>query len=208
MVPLPPDRVTPRRATLKAGRTLYRVHPLRFAATAFNPGRGRHGRFHPFRDETGRVVPTLYAADRADGALSESVFRNVVGGNRLLLAHLANTCLTEIVLRVDLDVADLTGPGLKALGLRSRSDLLDCGESQYRRTARWAEAIHRSEAQPQGMIWMSRQFDLAMALLAFGDRVDEDSFTIVRGPLLLDRGAGLSIAREAATEARIDVVQG
>ena len=49
---------------------------------------------------------------------------------------------------------------------------------------------------------------MAMALLAFGDRVDEGSFTIVRGPLLLDRGAGLSIAREAATEARIDVVQG
>ena len=132
----------------------------------------------------------------------------MIGGNRLLLAHLANTCLTEIALRVDLEVADLTGPGLKALGLKNRSGLLDCGESQYRRTVRWAEAIHRSGARPRGMIWMSRQFDLATALLAFGDRVGEDDFGIVRGPLLLDRGAGLSIAREAAAEARVDIVHG
>ncbi len=45
-------------------------------------------------------------------------------------------------------------------------------------------------------------------MLAFGDRFDENSFAIVQGPLLLDRGAGLSIAREAAAEARIDIVSG
>lgn len=208
MIPAPPERLTPRLAAWKAGRTLYRVHPRRFNPVEFNPGRrGRRGRFHPIHDGAGRTIPTLYATDYRDGALSESVYRELVGGDRLLRAALHERCITEIELLTDITVADLTAPGLRAIGL-NRRQLLECGESHYRSTARWAEAIHRSNPAIQGMIWVSRQFDLATALLAYGDRLSENDLAIAKGPIPLDHGEGLSLVHRAATEAGIVVVAG
>ena len=200
--------VKPLRARLEVGRVLYRVHPHRFEATAFNPGRGAPGRFHPIRDRDGLVIPTLYAAGAEEVALAETVFRNVVGGSRLLAVHVSQNSLTKLKLRADLHVADLRGHGLKVLGLRNRSELLDCDDSQYDRTARWAEAIHDSDPEIQGMIWISRQFDLATALLAFGDRVVRDTFTVEEGPMPLDSGEGFLRVCDAAAQAGIDVVRG
>ena len=186
--------------------SLYRVHPDLYPPNAFNPGtHGDRGRFHPMRDASGRLVPTLYAADCIDGALSETMFQNVFAGDVIVRSRLEGHCLTRIELTRDILVADLTGHGLRRLGL-TRSQLLDSGASHHAETARWAEAIHRSRESLQGMIWISRQFDVAMALLAFGDRLHERDFECDASEPL-DGGRGYRLVQDAAAAAGITVVE-
>ena len=206
VAPPPPDRVDPLTTTLSAGTSLYRVHPDRYPPDAFNPGRhGDRGRFHPLRDASGRLVPTLYAADSPDGALSETVLHNVFAGDAILRSRLEGHCLTRIELTRDILVADLRRHGLRRLGL-TRGHLLDCGAPHYAETARWAEAIHRSRDSLHGMVWVSRQFDTAAALLAFGDRLQERHFRC-GATQPLDDGRGYRLVQHAAAAAGITVVE-
>ena len=206
VVPPPPDPVDLLTATLSAGASLYRVHPDRYPPDAFNPGtHGDRGRFHPLRNAAGRLVPTLYAADSIDGALSETVLHNAFGGDIFLRSRLEGHCLTRIELTRDILVADLRGHGLRRLGL-TRARLLDCGAPHYAETARWAEAIHRSSDSLHGMVWVSRQFDTAAALLAFGDRLHEHDFRC-GATQPLDGGRGYRLVQAAAAAAGITVVE-
>ncbi len=86
-----------------SGTRLYRVHPAHFQGGEFNPNREatRRGRFHPFTDAQGQAVPTLYAADAIDGALSETVFHNVPGsGGRILRSRLRDLELSCLINRI------------------------------------------------------------------------------------------------------------
>ena len=206
VVPPPPDRVDPLTTTWSAGTSLYRVHPDRYPPHAFNPGsHGDRGRFHPIRDASGRLVPTLYAADCIDGALSETMFHNVFAGDAIVRSRLEGHCLTHIELTRDILVADLSGHGLRRLGL-TRGQLLDSGPPHHAETARWAEAIHRSRESLHGMIWVSRQFDVAMALLGFGDRLHERDFQCDASQPL-QGGRGYRLVQEAAATAGITIVE-
>ena len=181
---------------------------MRYAPNQFNPGEGgRPGRFHPIRSAQGNPIPTLYASDRIDGALSETVLHNIVAGGVILRAELAALCLARVELARDITIADLSGHGLRRLGL-DRSQLLETGTRSYAHTARWAEAIHRSNDVVDGIIWVSRQFDTARALLAFGDRLEKDDFAVIGAPERLDRGQGYRRAQEAASAAGITIVEG
>lgn len=205
-MPVPPKHVEPRTTTWKAGRRLYRVHPRLYGPLQFNPGTsGRGGRFHPIEDAKGKTIPTLYAADRIDGALSETVFHNVVAGGFILRAELATRAITRIELARDIEVADLSGHGLRKLKL-NRSQLLECGAPHFADTARWAETIHQSDKSLHGMIWVSRQFDTAKALLAYGDRLCEKDFIVCGEPKRLDRGPGYRRVQEAASAADITII--
>ena len=207
-VPIPPKYVHPLITTWRAGRGLYRVHPVGYEPNQFNPGQaGRPGRFHPIRDTYGDLIPTLYAADRIDGALSETVFHNVVASGVLFRAELATRNLTRIELRRDIKIADLSGHGLRRLGL-DRMQLLEPGAQSYADTAKWAEAIHRSDASIEGIIWVSRQFDRAKALLAYGDRLKTDDITVIGAPERLDQGKGYRRAQQAASAAGITIIEG
>ncbi len=187
---------------------MYRVHSTHYAALQFNPGgRTRPGRFHPLADLDGASIPTLYAADQVAGALSETVFHNAMAGAYILRAELATRFLTRIELLRDIKVADLTGHGLRKLKL-SRAQLLECGASEYAHTARWAEVIHAANHGLDGMIWVSRQFDTAKALLAFGDRLSVADFKVVGEPERLDRGPGFRKLQRAASSAGITIIEG
>ena len=205
VVPPPPDRVDPLTAIWSAGTLVYRVHPDRHRPDAFNPGTyGDRGRFHPLRNASGRLTPTLYAADSIDGALAETVLHGVFAGDVIMRSRLRGHCLTRLDLTRDIQVANLSGHGLRRLGL-TRGRLLDVGASHYAQTARWAEAIHRSRDSLHGMVWVSRQFDTAMALLAFGDRLHERDFRCGVS-LPLDGGRGYRLVRDAAAASAIAVV--
>ena len=206
VVPPPPDRVDPLTTTWSAGTSLYRVHPYRHPPDAFNPGTyGDRGRFHPLRNASGRLVPTLYVADSIDGALSETVLHNVYAGDVIMRSRLEGHFLTRIELTRDILVADLRGHGLRRLGL-TRGQWLDCGAPHYAETARWAEAIHRSSDSLHGMIWVSRQFDVATALLPFGDRLHEHDFRC-GATQPLDGGRGYRLVQDAAAAAGIALVE-
>ena len=207
-VPLPPGHVDPLTTIWSAGRRLYRVHPAEYAPNEFHPGTGDpSGRFHPIHSVQGDPIPTLYASDRIHGALSETVFRNIVAGGVILRAELATRCLAHVELVRDIAIADLSGHGLRRLGL-DRSQLLETSARSYAYTARWAEAIHRSNEIVDGINWVSRQFDTAKALLAFGDRLKQDDFAVIGAPERLDRGRGYRRVQEAASAAGITIAEG
>lgn len=206
-VPSPPATLDPLLTTWKAGRRIFRVHPKDIAPVAFNPGEGRAGRFHPIFDRRGRPIPTLYAADRIDGALSETVFHGMVAGGVVLRAQLRCLCITELELANDLVLANLTGHGLRRLGL-TRSELLECGAAHYSATARWAEALHAADSNLAGLVWVSRQFDTSKALVIFGDRVAQIPLLEVGTPSPLSRGAGFRLVQKAGVEADITIVEG
>ena len=205
-VPEPPAAPDPLLTTWQAGRRLYRVHSTSCPATAFNPGVGRPGRFHPIASASGKAIPTLYAADRVDGALSETVFHSLVAGGVVLRGELRHRYLTEIELTETLAVADLTGHGLRRLGL-TRRELLECGPAHYGATARWAVALHGSAPAPAGLVWVSRQFDTSTVLVAFGDRLGPRPFVARGASKPLHRGVGLRLLQRAASAAGITVVE-
>lgn len=209
MEPLPeaPPAATldPATTIWRVGRHLYRVHDAS-PANAFNPGYGR-GRSHPLGDRRGEPIPTLYAADAIDGALSESVFRSVnASGRRIHRADLEPLRLSRLVLDADLRLVDLTGLALRRLGL-TRGQLIEAPEWLYRSTARWAEALHEAESTAHGLLWVSRQCDTAKAVVLFGDRV-EASWLRADGPAeSLHGGRGFRRVCEAAGRANIVVIQ-
>ena len=206
-VPDPPAVLDSLLKSWKAGRRLYRVHSEHYAPTACNPGIGRLGRFHPIETEAGTTIPTLYAADRIDGALSETVFHSLVAGGVVLRGELRHRYITEIELAEDILLADLTGHGLRRLGL-TRSELLECGPAHYSATAKWASALHASDDNVAGLLWISRQFDTSKVLVAFGDRLGPEPFVAHGEPRALYRGAGLRSVQRAARDAGITVVEG
>lgn len=152
-------------------------------------------------------IPTLYGADDVAGALSESIFHNVPArgpGKRIRRSALDPVRLSSLVARRDLVLANLSGPGLSRIGVR-RSELIDSPASAYAETARWAEAIHR-DAPVDGLLWVSRQNDRALAVVLFGDRVPTSDLAIEVDSVPLHYGPGWQSVLEAAEEADITVV--
>ena len=74
-------------------------------------------------------------------------------------------------------VAGLFAPDLKAWRL-SRGELIDTPKSSYGQTVLWAQAIHRTGSDLDGLIWTSRQCDPDQCLVLFGDRVGEADFDV------------------------------
>jgi hypothetical protein len=212
-VPPPPDlaRVTPLEDTWPAGRALVRVFTNVHAPDAFNPGRGSptaSGRFHFFADRAGRVVPVLYGADQEDGAIAETVFHDVpvAGPGRVVRAsRLDALSLTVLRPTRDLRLVQLLGHGLRRLGIRA-TNLTDTEASEYQRTVAWARALHDALPRVDGLLWMSRQFNAARALVLFGDRVAPGALAVAEPPLPLSLGRGRSLVDRAANAAGVTVV--
>lgn len=208
-LPIPPVELDPLRFRLRAGTRLWRVHPVRYTAVQFNPNTAsgqRSGRFHPFADAAGKPVPTLYAANRIEGALAETVFHNVRGGERLFRRRLRDMASTAIATQSELLLADLRGFGLRRLGLL-RHQLLETPANQYRATAAWAQALYLCDPAIQGIIWVSRQFDQARALVLFGDRIAAEALEPTAEPIPLADGPGFARIQVIASRAGIAIIE-
>jgi len=165
-----------------AGKSIVRVHNVKFGATEFNPGFGE-GRFHPLNDSAGKSVATLYGSNTLDGALSETVFHDVpVSGTwkSIRQSKLIPMLATTISPLRDLTLIQLRGFGLKKLGV-TRAQLIDSDAGQYGATRRWGAALHHASTA-DGLIWMSRQHDTSEAIVLFGDRVERASFEVIDPP--------------------------
>lgn len=71
-VPLPTARVH----LWQAEQPIVRCHSVQMGAAEFNTTSASR-RFRPVQDSSGSIVPTIYGADSAAGALSETVFHDV-----------------------------------------------------------------------------------------------------------------------------------
>ncbi len=165
--------------TWPLGREIHRIHRDAYGGCQFNPGVAGNARFSPIRDAAGASIPTLYGGTTFDCAVMETVFHDVPfapGLKTFDKAKLANQVYSTIAPNRDLTLADLSSTALKSLGLR-RSELIDPEKDQYPGTRKWAEAIHAACPLVEGLCWVSRQDDRALAVMLFGDRVPTTDLT-------------------------------
>jgi hypothetical protein len=209
-VPPPPDPFDPLLETWASELPLARVHRLDYEATAFSPS-PNSGRFRPIYRAKRALVPTLYAANGFDSALSETAFHDLP--IRAEPKHLPRSLLSPFGfsrLRVTrpLALVSLRGHGLRRLGV-THGQLIECGPDRYPATAAWGTAAYQHGSKPDGVAWISRQFPGGIAVMLFGDRC-ADALEPFNDdpPLPLAHGRGFEILCEAASEAGVVLVEG
>ncbi len=213
-VPDPPDFTAPTPLTEQwpAAQEFVRVFAHKYHPTEFNPGSGvpsPRGRFHFFAAAPGRVVPILYGADQPFAALAETVFHDVPirnPGRVVFESRLAPLSMVTLKPLRDLRLVQLHGFGLRRLSIRA-ANLTDTEAAEYPRTTEWARALHAAMRDIDGLVWMSRQFNSAPALVLFGDRVRSTDLAVAVPPIPLWTGRGRDLVDRAANAAGIAVVR-
>lgn len=208
-VPPPPEPFDPLLEIWESALPLARVHPLKYTSTSFNPS-PNSGRFRPvYRTKRRLVVPTMYAANDVDGALSESVFHDLPV--RATPKHLPRSLLVPYGLSRlratrPLTLVSLRGHGLRRLGIR-HGRLIEVGPTAYSATAAWGQSAYEYTEKPDGLLWISRQFPGGIALMLFGDRCGKSLEPLDNEPPLpLGHGRGFELACAAATKAGVVIV--
>lgn len=154
---------------------IHRVHLDKYAGDQFNPGLVGNARFSPIKNAAGEPIPTLYGGSSFACAAMESVFHDVPyapGLKTLDKAKLHGQVHSQLEALEELLLADFSSRALRKFGV-ARSQLIDTEKDQYPVTRQWAEAVHRDCPEAQGICWTSRQDDGALALIVFGDRLEE-----------------------------------
>lgn len=176
-IPTPPRQLDLACVSLPAESLLHRIHDIQHTASQFNPGHQGNARFSPIRSLSDNLVPTLYAGNSQACALMETVFHDVPhapGFKNLDHARLRGLRHSILQLQHPLLLADLRSVALRKLGI-SRAQLIDSEKAHYPHTRAWAMAIHQQCPQVQGLLWVSRQDDSALAYMLFGDRISVDT---------------------------------
>jgi len=175
-VPDPPSPFDPLEHVLPAGSLVVRVHQPSRAANVFNPGYGGAKRFSPF-DAGGAAVPTLYAANTSEAAVSETLLHDVpLSGGTLTPADYEPFIESWLRPVRDIRLAMFFDHGLRRLGVTSQQ-LTATDASEYDSTVKWAVAAH--QAGFDGVAWMSSRHNSSHAYVFFGDRVAESDLHVV-----------------------------
>lgn len=162
-VPFPPADLASRALPLlrwESGATVVRVHRKVHGPIHFSPGPGKPplGRF----DSASGRFGVLYAAQAFEGAFVETLIRNPARA-LISLAEIEARALSVIAIHNEIQLVDLTGPGLSRLGLNARFL-----SGPYDPCGAWADALHDHPSRPAGIACPSR-FDpsqLCVALFA------------------------------------------
>jgi hypothetical protein len=150
----------------------------------------------------------MYGSDQEDGAIAETVFHDVPvrGADRVVLAsRLDDRSLVALAPQRNLRLAALFGHGLRRLEVTAE-ELTSTDGIDYPGTVAWARALHHAIPDLDGLVWMSKQFNAAKALVLFGDRVRFSDLKPLAPPLPLRLGGGRSKVDHAANLARIAIV--
>lgn len=171
--------------TWPKGQVIHRIHPKVYGGGQFNPGPHGNARFSPIKASSGANIPTLYGGTAFDCAAMETVFHDVpfVAGLKTFdKQKLAGHVYSQVTPKRDLKLVDLSVTALKRLGI-PRSHLIDTEKNEYPNTRKWGEAIHAACPHAEGLCWVSRQDDRALAIVIFGDRVAAANLSPVGTPL-------------------------
>ena len=159
--------------TLMKGHVVHRVHLTTFDGNSFNPCKGGATRFAPITDKQGECIPSLYAGSSFESAVFETIFHDVPSTTSLKTVRRKDIEIrshTEVLLQRTLRLVSLRAPDLKKWGI-GKHNLVGTSARLYAQTARWAEVIHGSFPDADGLVWTSNQCDPDSAYLFFGDRV-------------------------------------
>lgn len=199
--PDPPVPFLPQTETAHAGMHVHRCHQLKYRPGQANPGPYGEGRFHFFGTPQ---VPALYFAQSPEAALCEKILRYTPAGapSRLAPGSYRNEAVSELVLNRDLKMAVFHSGGLRALNVAA-NQLTDTNSDNYSQTRKWAEAAYA--AGFDGVVWMSRQYNISRSWMVFGDRVAEADFT-VESLMPLGAGAGFDWLVDVCGPMKVDVI--
>ncbi|HXA54848.1 MAG TPA: RES family NAD+ phosphorylase [Solirubrobacteraceae bacterium] len=207
-VPPPPGpaEADPLVVAWEADKPIVRVHPARYLPSQFNP-EGKSARFRPFTD-AGATVPTMYGAVDFDGALSETVFHDLprpAAGQVVTHAALYPLVRSQVIPTRNLKLVLLAGYGLDRLKV-TREQLIMSPPEEYAQIARWGESLYHCHERPDGLLWVSRQYELSPAVMLFGGRVHEHELKFDYPDILpLWTGPGLVDVMQAAAKAGITI---
>ena len=132
----------------------------------FNSATGGDSRFAPLFTPDGQTIPYVYLAQNAVSALLETELHDVWGTSPAVQrCDLRGRRLRRIVCTTDLRLIDLRDRRLADCGFQ-RTELVSSPSEHYACTRRWADNHLQAgvEGMPaSGMIWQSRQMELAAA---------------------------------------------
>ena len=179
IVPPPPAAFDTHITELPVGTQLWRIHDARFAGDVFNPGKGM-SRFTPIGPVRKRI-PTVYAASEFEAAVYETVFHNLDPAQPFKtypLSKLADVRCSVLRVTSSLALRSFLTPDLMKLGV-ARNQLIDTPAREFPDTRRWSAALHRKDAETNGMVWESRPYPSSLAMMFFGDRVPPVALSVV-----------------------------
>lgn len=205
-LPQPGASIPVHKEVLEKGGILHRCHHLRWQGINFNPGRellpGDYGaRFSPFKDQGGNLVSYIYAASSPQGALSETLFHDLIGHERTgFLSIRPWLCwgMTQLTTKRDLTLVTLKTADLYRMGLSKELFILS-DRLVYAQTRQWAKAIYDQNKDVDGYVWKSRQHDDSDAYIFFGSRVKNEDLAVLKASTgLFDNNAIIYKIREMA----------
>lgn len=196
----------PKLETLKAGSLLARIHPAGLGACEFNhtvPSEGGGGRF----DTCGGTYGHLYAADGLEGAVAETLTRDIVlvdpGPGHVPFAYVRGRVLSWVNVMRDLLLVSLHGPRAAAFG--QGPWLTKCEEDDYPLTREWARALRERSPRAAGFAWRARHDEDALAYVLWSDRAG-DAIEAVAAGIPIDSAEGLGAVRKVLLERHNAVV--
>jgi hypothetical protein len=154
-------------------QVIHRIHLKIYGSSEFNPDPKGNARFSPIKAADGASIPTLYGGTTFDCAAMETVFHDVpfaAGLKTFDKQKLIGQVYSQVTPRRDLNLVDLSTTALRKLGVQ-RNELIDTEKDKYPGTRKWAEAIHAACSDAEGLCWVSRQDDRALAIVLFGNRL-------------------------------------
>ena len=168
-------------------RPWYRVHRSQWAGNVFNPNTATvvGGRFHPFRDARGAIVPTLYLADHPQSALRETLFRreSTLGVRPASFYH--DYRISTVAMGRTLKLLDLAAPEVVGYYMPFSAG----GEETYSASRRLAATLMALHTEADGIVWSGRQAGVQgwnVAVL-FGGRVSAADIEVQRCAALTAR---------------------
>jgi hypothetical protein len=185
-VPAPPANIADlvRTVTWPKAQVIHRIHLEIYGSSEFNPGPKGNARFSPIRASDGASIPTLYGGTTFDCAAMETLFHDVpfaAGLKTFDKQKLVEQVYSQVTPKRDLNLVDLSTTALRKLGVQ-RNELIDTEKDKYPDTRKWAEAIHAACSRAEGLCWISRQDDRAIAIVLFGERVAAADLLPTAGP--------------------------
>ena len=160
--PVTPDLPRLTITTFAPGAALYRVYDGTWGYDEHNPGFG-DARFSPFDDATdGHRVPSMYLAATPTAALLETVFQEVHHGSSRIIYErdLRGKLLAHLILPTAARLGDLRDTELARHRL-NRDQVVSSPAEHYPCTRRLAVSARAQGGSLHGLIWHSRQTELA-----------------------------------------------
>lgn len=198
------------RIDIKEGVELDRIHPRQYGSTQFNRGGAGNARFSPIHNEKGDVIATIYAATSLEAAAMETAFHDVPiepGIKNVVTDTIEHLVHSKITLTADLVVGDLTGLGLRRIGLK-HAEIIGSDPNGYPHSRRIAEEIHKQHDDLHGIAWISKQHGSETAYVFFEDRIADGTLKAIGDPAPLLKGETLGKVLDLAERINVNLVPG